>query len=74
MRCRPSTYRQRVALWLVAIEMVVFVVLMLLLTLVPHAILRSVTGVLCPGPLRKPNSLYLFRPLCNEREFRLDER
>ena len=50
LRCRLSTYRQRVALWLVAIEMVVLVVLMLLLTLVPHAILRSVTGVLCPGP------------------------
>ena len=35
LRCSPSTYRQRVALWLVAIEMVVFVVLMLLL-IIPY--------------------------------------
>ncbi len=64
LRCSPSTYRQRVALWLVAIEMVVFVVLMLLLTLVPHAILRSVTGVLCPGPFAQSLIPYTCFALC----------
>lgn len=64
LRCRPSTYRQRLALWLVAIELAVFVVLMLLLTMVPHAILRSVTGVLCPGPFAQSLIPYTCFALC----------
>lgn len=64
LRYRPSTYRQRLALWLVAIELAVFVVLMLLLTMVPHAILRSVTGVLCPGPFAQSIIPYTCFALC----------
>lgn len=42
-------YRQRVALRLVAIELLVFVVVILLLTLLPHAILLNVMGGLFPS-------------------------
>ena len=44
-----SEYRQRTALRLVAIELVVAVALMLALTLVPHAILLNVLGGLLPS-------------------------
>lgn len=42
-------YRQRVALRLVVIELLVFVVVILLLTLLPHAILLNVMGGLFPS-------------------------
>lgn len=44
-----SEYRQRTALRLVVIELVVAVALMLALTLVPHAILLNVLGGLLPS-------------------------
>lgn len=44
-----SEYRQRTALRLVAIELVVALALMLALTLVPHAILLNVLGGLLPS-------------------------
>ena len=45
----PTTYRQRFALRLVAIELAVIVVALLLLTAIPHAPLLSATGVLIPS-------------------------
>lgn len=45
----PFSYRQRFALRLVAIELVVAIVVILLLTAVPHAVLLSVTGELFPS-------------------------
>ena len=45
----PLSYRQRFALRLVLIEMVVAVFVMLLLTAVPHAVLLSATGQLFPS-------------------------
>lgn len=45
----PSEYRQRVAMWLVVIEVGVFVAIILALTLVPHAILLNVMGGLYPS-------------------------
>lgn len=42
-------YLDRVGLWVVLVELVVFLVVVILLTLVPHAILLSVTGHLFPS-------------------------
>ncbi len=45
-----SSYRERVALRLSMLLLAVYVVLVLLMTLVPHAILLSPTGTLFPSP------------------------
>ena len=42
-------YRERIGLRLALVEFIVYVVMMLLLTVVPHAILLSVTGQLFPS-------------------------
>ena len=47
--CRPLTYRQRFALRVVMLEVAVAVVALLLLTMIPHAVLLSVTGHLFPS-------------------------
>ncbi len=52
-RHRPLILRQRYALIIVSIELLVFVVLMCLLTLVPHAVLLSSTGTLFPSPFSR---------------------
>ena len=46
---RPFTYRQRSALRFVALEALLFVVVLLLLTLIPQAPLLSATGQLFPS-------------------------
>ena len=46
---RPYTFRQRSALRFVAVEIMLFVVVLLLLTFTPHAPLLSVTGELFPS-------------------------
>lgn len=46
---KSSEYRQRIAMWLVAIEVGVFVAVILALTIVPHAILLNVMGGLYPS-------------------------
>ena len=46
---RSLLFRQTLGLWLVAFELLAFVVVTLLLTCVPHAILLSVTGHLFPS-------------------------
>lgn len=46
---RPSTFRQRFAQRVVIAEVVIFLVVILLLTAVPHAVLLSATGVLIPS-------------------------
>lgn len=47
---RPSiNYRQKFALRLVLLELILFTILMILLTAVPHAVLLSLTGSLFPG-------------------------
>jgi p-aminobenzoyl-glutamate transporter AbgT len=46
---KPLDFRDRFALRLVAFEVVIFVVVILLLTVVPHAILLSVSGNLFPS-------------------------
>jgi aminobenzoyl-glutamate transport protein len=43
-------YRERIALWLVAFIIVLIVTVLLLLTVIPHAVLLSVTGELFPSP------------------------
>lgn len=52
--CRKqSTYRARVGMALVATVLSVFIVLLCLTTLVPHAPLLGITGNLIPGPLQQ---------------------
>ena len=46
---RPMTYRQHFALRIVALELIVIVAALLLLTAIPHAPLLSATGVLFPS-------------------------
>lgn len=46
---RKTRYMERVALWAVAIELAIAVIVVILLTSVPHAILLSVTGHLFPS-------------------------
>lgn len=48
-RRKPLRYFERIGLYVVVAELVVFVVAMVLLTAVPHAILLSVTGKLFPS-------------------------
>ena len=45
----PTTYRQRFALRVVALELIAIVAALLLLTAIPHAPLLSATGVLFPS-------------------------
>lgn len=47
---RPLQYRERLGLGLVASELVLMVVVMVLLTCLPHALLLNTTGHLYPGP------------------------
>lgn len=42
-------YFERVGLWVVLVELILFVVALVLLTMIPHAILLSVTGHLFPS-------------------------
>ena len=50
---RPVTYRQRLGLQLSLGLLVMFVSVVLLLTIVPHAILLSATGTLFPSPFSR---------------------
>ncbi len=50
---RPVTYRQRLGLQLSLGLLVIFVSVVLLLTIVPHAILLSATGTLFPSPFSR---------------------
>ena len=50
---RQETYRQRVALRLAVALLAVYVVVIMLLTLLPHAILLSPTGALVPSPFSR---------------------
>lgn len=61
---RASEFRQRVALWLVVIEFIGFVAIMMALTLVPHAILLSVTGHLFPSSFTQSVFPYTCFALC----------
>ncbi len=61
---RASEFRQRVALWLVVIEFIGFVAVMVALTLVPHAILLSVTGHLFPSSFTQSIFPYTCFALC----------
>ena len=45
----PLTYPERIGLRIALVEFIAFIVVMVLLTLVPHAILLSVTGQLYPS-------------------------
>jgi len=49
----PKSYRERVALRIVAVEVGIFILILALLTLVPQAILLSVTGSLFPSSFSK---------------------
>lgn len=49
LHCSLQIYRQRIALWMVLAELIVFVLVMLMLTLAPHAILLNVMGGLWPS-------------------------
>ncbi|MCR5129834.1 MAG: ABC transporter substrate-binding protein [Prevotella sp.] len=46
---RPTTFRQRFALRVVTAEVLLFLLVLFLLTAVPHAVLLSATGVLIPS-------------------------
>jgi len=46
---RPATFRQRFALRVVIVEVLLFLLVLFLLTAVPHAVLLSATGVLIPS-------------------------
>lgn len=46
---RGLQYRERMGLRIVAVELLVYIAIMILLTAVPHAILLSVTGLLFPS-------------------------
>lgn len=50
VRSQPLMYRDHISLWLVLFETVLFVAAMLALTVVPHAVLLSVTGSFFPSP------------------------
>lgn len=60
LRCLPErrgatslNYRDRTALRLVAVILVLYVIVILLLTVTPHAILLSATGSLFPSPFSR---------------------
>lgn len=72
---RSSEYRQRIAMRLALFEGIFFLLLILALVLVPHAILLNVMG----GPLAQQflcqyRALLLFFPDGDECQFRCDER
>ena len=48
---RTASLRERMALTIIAIEVLVGLLLLILLAFVPHAVLLNVTGTLVPGPL-----------------------
>lgn len=48
--CRQHSYRDRIALRVAAAFLAIYVVTLLLLTVVPHAVLLSATGSLFPSP------------------------
>lgn len=49
IRKKRLRYFESVAIWVVAIELIIGIIVVILLTLVPHAILLSVTGHLFPS-------------------------
>ena len=55
----PLDFRQRVAIRFVVFEIVVFVAIILLLTLMPHAVLLSIDGDICSGSLANSIIPYL---------------
>lgn len=50
---KPSCYRERMSLLMVAIVMIGYVGIIALLSVLPHAILLSATGTLFPSPFSK---------------------
>ena len=60
----PLDFRQRVAIRFVVFEIVVFVTIILLLTLIPHAVLLSIDGDICSGSLANSIIPYLSLVVC----------
>ena len=60
----PLDFRQRVAIRFVDFEIVVFVAIILLLTLMPHAVLLSIDGDICSGSLANSIIPYLSLVVC----------
>ena len=60
----PLDFRQRVAIRFVVFEIVVFVAIILLLTLMPHAVLLSIDGDICSGSLANSIIPYLSLVVC----------
>lgn len=60
----PLDFRQRVAIRFVVFEIVVFVAIILLLTLMPHAVLLSIDGDICSGSLVNSIIPYLSLVVC----------
>ena len=52
LRCQQS-YRDRLALRLSAVSLIIYVIIILLLTAMPHAVLLSATGSLFPSPFSR---------------------
>jgi aminobenzoyl-glutamate transport protein len=53
MLCRPSSYRERMALRIALFILLCYAACIMALTLLPHAILLSATGSLFPSPFSK---------------------
>ena len=60
----PLDFRQRVAIRFVVFEIVVFVAIILLLTLMTHAVLLSIDGDICSGSLANSIIPYLSLVVC----------
>ena len=60
----PLDFRQRVAIRFVVFEIVIFVAIILLLTLMPHAVLLSIDGDICSGSLANSIIPYLSLVVC----------
>ena len=60
----PLDFRQRVAIRFVVFEIGVFVAIILLLTLMPHAVLLSIDGDICSGSLANSIIPYLSLVVC----------
>ena len=60
----PLDFRQRVAIRFVVFEIIVFVAIILLLTLIPHAVLLSIDGDICSGSLANSIIPYLSLVVC----------
>lgn len=71
---RSSEYRQRIAMRLALFEGIFFLLLILALVLVPHAILLNVMGALAQQFLCQYRALLLFFPDGDECQLRCDER